>query len=250
MRVSNRWKKWLLTLPLLASPLMAQLFPFPGPGSGGAGPVVWTKVQDKWGNVALSGTTITTTLSSAPTAGNLVVCVVGLFPRQSPTSVQDNAATPNTYTLTPSSPAMVNTTAAAISLAYLVAPVGAGAVITATAGTTITGSSELGCAEYHKSLGTPALDTDAAGNGGGAGVTVINTPSVTVAAAGELLTAGVYSNGGGCQTLSSPWVKFSSPTGSSNYCGAYVLSASAGSNAINFTQSSGGLWNSMLGAFR
>lgn len=232
---------------------------------GGGGAPVWTQVQAKWGTITASGgTTLSVTLTSAPTAGNLMVCNILAVPNtHSQISIQDNASTPNVYTLSPSSPSTISPSSAWASLAYLVAPSGAGATITVTLAVAVTASAVTGCEEFHKSAGTPTFDKDIAGNGTPGG-NIANTPSITPSAPGELLVGTAYLGGSGALAAGSPWALWPpgllATNGQTTNCGTgntcafgdeVILSSSGGATALNFTLFNASIyWNSLIAAFK
>lgn len=231
------------------------MYPFPGPGraSTGAGEPTFTDVQGKYGVVVTSGTTVAVTLTSAPTAGNLVVCSFYTYPTTLTISdVQDNASTPNSYTVTSTSPSLTNTSARAGWIAYLLnAPSGAGATITVTTSAAITYNSDMRCEEFHRSSGTWTYDTSVAGSGTTG--TTINSPSITPSVSGELLYGmATVAYTSSFTSANSPWTQDSAGIDTSHFAtddGEYILSGS-GTTAINFTQASSGVWNGMAVAFK
>lgn len=217
---------------------------------------VFTMVQSKWGTATGSGTTVSVTLASAPTAGNAVVCGVELYdPSLTVSSAADNAGSPNSYTV--AAHAAGNAATVGANLIYLLSvPSGAGATITATASATITFTSNIVCTEFHRTSGTWVWDTQATANGSGS--STVNTPSITGAAAGEILYA--LAGTGGAQvsaTNNSPWTE-GDPTAhgiepSSDHIAGnqYILSSSGSSTAINITlTSTGNGWNAVVGALK
>jgi len=216
-----------------------------GIGGGVLPPPTFTEIQGKWGTQQGSGTTVNVTLTSAPTAGNAVICAVEIYPNTlTISSIVDNAGSPNSYTVTPNSPSKVQAAAVQIFFAYLLnVPASAGATITVTASGSITFASYLGCEEFHRSSGTWTFDTDITGNG--APSTAVNAPSITPAAAGELLYAVVTTEGSVAVTsANSPWT--AGGAGTNTYSRAeYILSGASGATATDFTLASITSWNSM-----
>lgn len=224
-----------------------------GKAGTGGGPTLaptFTEIQGSWGTSVSSGTTATVTLTSTPTTGNLVVCSVHLFPISlGITSIKDSAGTPNNYTVSTHSPSATQTSADAVFIAYLLnAPAGASSTITVTANGTITFGSFIGCEEFHRTSGTWAFDTDAAGNG--AATTAVNAPSITAAASGEL-EIGWANIQTGMSSANSPWTECTAGT-SASLVGAceIILSGTGSATAMNFTAFSSTEWNSMMAAFK
>lgn len=228
---------------------------------GGAVPGVWTQIQSKWGPVTSSGTTLSVTLNSVPIVGNLVVCGIMAYPYSKTTSsITDNAGTPNTYTVTPSSPSTVSPSSTYAAEAYLVVPTsGAGSTITVNLAAAITTGSAMGCEEFNLAAGTPGFDKDAAGHGNPG--TTPNTPSITPSAAGELLVGVAYIGNGGTGA-GSPWTLWPpglmANGGQTTGCGStavcvfgdeLILSSTATATALSFTGPGTGYWNSMIAAF-
>lgn len=215
--------------------------------AAGAATPTFTRVQAAWGIAIGSGTTVQVTLGAAPTAGNAVVCFPQGFPDTlTVSSISDGT---NAYTVTPNSPSATNLQSLAISAAYLInVPAGAGATITATLSGSITFSSNIWCGEFHRSSGTWAFDTDAAGTGASGGA--VNTPSITPAAAGGLLIAVVDAGAGGPTSANSPWTQDATGVDASRRLVEYILSAPSGATAANFTVAGTNGWNSMAVALK
>jgi len=219
-----------------------------GGSSGGGGEPIFTNVQGNWGSIVTSGTTFSVTLPSAPTPGNAVVCAIMEYPEQMTFRIADNATIPNTYTVTPNSPANPAASGAAgASLAYLLnVPSGAGATITATVltGGPINGTTGIGCEEYQRSSGTWSFDSDVSGCGNQGSCTgsgsVPNVPIITPAGAGELLfsTVNVRGDHSIATGTAGAWTQASMGIASNNQIDSqYVLSSSSSATPINYTAS-------------
>lgn len=215
----------------------------------GTAPVepTFTWIQGEEGTGESSGSTLSVTLSSAPAAGDAVVCAVIGYPTSlTISSIVDNASTPNSYTVTPNSPSSAQgSSARVIWLAYLLnVPSGAGTTITTTFSGTITYGSVMGCDEFHRSSGTWAFDNDIAGSGT---TTPFDTPSVTPTNAGELIYFGVTCDSSeSISSVNSPWTESEGLDGTGNYqIAGYVLSAASGATAINVTAAGNASYDAM-----
>jgi len=212
--------------------------------AGAATEPTFTEIQGKRGNLVSSGTTTNVTLTSAPTSGNAVICrVYSESGSLTVSTVKDGAGTPNSYTVSPSSPSSGGISGARISLAYLLnVPSGANATITATYSGTITANAGIACSEFHRSSGTWVFDVDAV-NFSSSAVTTVTTPSISPALTGELVYGAAQVTGGQYFLTSgpqSPWTQ--DPAGPDStvghFNGAYIL-ASSGSPAMNMNISGG-----------
>ena len=214
-----------------------------------AGEPTFTHIQGGIGTAVSSGTTVSVTLGSPPTAGNAVLCRVSIYDNTlTISSIQDGNS--NTYTVTPNSPSNGNPSAVQVFLArrFYAGGDSPSATITATSSAAITFTSAIACDEFHRSAGSWTFDTDAAGNG--ASGTTINTPSITPAVTGELLYGGVDSSAS-ISSVNSPWTGGGGfpAVGNARFGWAYILAGSSGATAVNMTQVSG-QWNSMAMAVK
>ena len=199
------------------------------------------------GGSATSGKTVAVTLANNPTAGNVVALAIlyysGGASGTTISSIKD--ANNNSYTVTANSPSVYDSGAGQIFLAYrLPAPANASKTITVTfVGTIVTAA--VWADEFAASGGTATFDSDIRGTGTGTG---INTPTISVSGASELLYSGVaYQNT--VTAAKSPWVQNTKGPIFGNDA-AYLLGVS-GSTAISYTgDTASALWTSMGMSFR
>lgn len=209
-------------------------FTYTGGGGGPAG--TFSRVQGDYALATSSPvTSLTVTLPSTPTPGNLLVAYVSPA-TQSLSSVKD--AGNNTFTVTPGSPSHLASGPGPCYLAYLVVPATPSAAITLNL--TTSDYCELRVSEFACS-GAWEFDTDAVGNATGNPVTV---PSITPATDGSLLYAGVSASG--TPSTASPWTL--DDEGSSYYNGGAYILASSGTQSVHFGVS--GSSNTIVGAFK
>jgi hypothetical protein len=198
-------------------------------------------------------TTLTATLSQAPSSGD-VVCVGVTYtnsnlitPTPTPTVSDSNN---NAYTLSPNSPAVFNGGGSSdvfVYLFYLIAPANATAAITVTF--PILGSSgatDMIVDDFTVTGGSAYFDHDAPGFDNSNSTDSITMPSITVPS-GELLWffCNVTS---ATNAVNSPWTLGALETSIGSATG-YILSSSAGSTAVNATQNSAGSYAAVAGAF-
>ena len=253
--------KKLLLIPLLCSLTFAQgiggkagVGGSAGFGTGAAASEpTFTHIQGgPWGGSASSGTTISATLTSPPTAGNAIVCKAAFFPSSSVvSSAVDNAGSPNSYTVAPTSSG-VQTGIPGLSFFYLLnAPSGAGSTITATISATITFFTDMSCEEFNRSSGTWTYDTVAANNS--ASASSCTTPTITPAVSGELLYGACATGNGGAfiSSANSPWTLDGAGIQPSEgfAAGEYILTSS-GSPGINFTINTAAKYNGLVMALK
>ncbi len=198
-----------------------------------------------------STTTQNVVLTNNPSLGDLVIVGftwangAGSTPT-TPTLVDANS---NSYTLTTNSPSTAQGATAGFDYIFylLSAPSNASKTLTATYQNTGAGTVHaaiLTADDFTVTGGTVTFNGDAAGSGT-TGVT-INTPSITPAAAGDLL----YAHGSSANAISSvdsPWTQ--GAIDSDGQASGYILSASAGSTSLAMTQTSG-QWSSMAASFK
>jgi len=184
-------------------------------GGAVSGSTTFTAVQSN-SNISLSpssDTTISVTLTSAPTAGNNVTCLYYTYNEGDTTAptvtVADNAGTPNNYTV--ETPVTNGAGGDFIGIAYLLsAPSGAGSTVTATFSETTAGYAYIGCFETHRSSGTWTFDsyttTPSPAGGTSSGSGVITSPSCTVTGANDFLYSGAWGQAVfNTPTAGSPW---------------------------------------------
>lgn len=196
--------------------------------------------------------TLTVTLPNNPTPGNLVVVLFN-WSSTTPTfsSIKDNAATPNSYTLTSKSPyqntasfgGSTNTT----GIAYLAnVPSGATKSITLTISATVTsGAMNVWAAEFSGAATSP-FENDATNHSSTAGTT-INLPTYTTLNAGDLLVGTCFVSGA-VSSANSPWTEISTLPASGN-AAEYYIQTSAGAQAVGWTASSS-TWAAIEAAFK
>jgi hypothetical protein len=205
-----------------------------------------------WGTTESSGTTVSCSFSSAPAAGDAVVCTVAQgFSSTATATMVDGAG--NNYVLTSHSPNL-SPDGFRIYQFYLVnTPAGSGSqTVTATFNQTITFSSNMTCDEFHRSSGTWVPDTSASASSGTA-TTSITGPTITPANTGELLVGiGSGTSTGGINAVTGSWTASSA----GKYPGAeyteaeYILSASSGGTAVGFTLNASTTWNALALALK
>lgn len=181
-------------------------------------------------------------LTNTPVAGDVLVCAIFWYNGSSPTptfTVADNNG--KTYTVTANSPSQVQkVNAGMVYLAYRIADGTEGKTVTATPSLSNGTLGGLFVAEFAVSGGTATFDQDAAGTG--ASGTTVNTPTVPVAGAGELVYA-MAAPGHTLTAANSPWTEVTE-TEANGELSAYILSR--GSNvALDMTQNVSGEWDSM-----
>ncbi len=193
---------------------------------------------------------LTCTLGTAPATGTLTVVTMTIGIGNGLTTCSDGT---NSYAYTPNSPSNVNeTTALEVGVAYWFA--------TTTGGATITCAWSGGNSSFVSirvdtfgvtGSGAVVLDTavnttgDIAGNGSSG--TAINTPTITSPTNGDLLI-GAATVEGNISSSNSPWTEEAHGVGGLGEDMQYIL-ASSGTQAINFTQTTGH-WDSLGVAFK
>lgn len=200
-------------------------------------------------HAAASGLAVTEncTLGAAPTAGN-VVAIAFLYSDTAGgnagtvTAIDSNA---KTYTLTPNSPSNARPASAGLAyLLYQIVPAGAGATITVawtTAAATLF-SADMWVMEFAVSGGTAAFDADVTGTG--ASGTAVNTPTVTVAGASELLVSCAIADHQ-VTSVNGVWTQEAAGTGNPLSEGVgYDLSASS-NTAVDMTMNTSSGWDSI-----
>jgi hypothetical protein len=208
-------------------------------------PCYFAHVQGTVSGVVSSGTTMSVTLSAAPTLGDMV-CVGMVFQGATlPTTCTVVDANGNVYTVTPNSPSSAQfSSAGAVFLAYLLeAPINASATITATFNQTIAAGT-IRAEEFSLSSGYSAtLDTDIVGSGTTG--TAINSPSITPASATELLYSCAVP-GHSITSANSPWTQDAAGIDANGCDGEYILSSASGATAVNYTVNISGPWGAMV----
>ena len=207
---------------------------------------MFTHIQGNSSALATSGTTVTVTLLSPPTPGNLVCVAIIFADGITPATVAVSDSNGNVYTITPSSPSTGQyANAGAVYLGYLLsAPSNASASITATFNRTIV-DGIITAEEFKSPTGGVKFDTDIAGSGT---TGTINSPSITPAAAGELLYSYATPQNG-ILSCDSPWTQVTFGEDPNGGNGGYILSSNPGSTAVNMTPSVSGTWDAMAMAF-
>ena len=186
-------KAWVLYFTILLSiPLPGQEVVTALRHPISAGTPTFTYVQSMPFSTTTSAvTSITGTFPVNPTTGNVVCIALAVSTASIGTlTVKDGAGTPNSYTLSPSSPLAATAPLTGYYLAIaciMAAPSSANKTITASwTGSTSNGTTIWGD-EFHLSSGTAVVDNDATQPLGTAIGTAINTtPTLTPAVAGEL----------------------------------------------------------------
>jgi len=182
-------------------------------------------------------------LPNNPTAGNLVIVfMTSGGSAGTMTAVDGNS---NSYAPTTSTPFSGST--ARLGMFYLQnAPANANKNITLTDGTAPTGFQDIFAAEFSGAATTGVFESDATQSFGGASAT-INLPSITSINNGDLLIGGTI----GYNTLvsaDSPWTGIA--TAQQQSWAEYFVQATAGAQAIAFTQASSTFWDGMAAAFK
>lgn len=206
--------------------------------------MAFSQVQGAAGSASAT-TSMTITLTSNPTLGDLVC--VAVTPAVAVTAMTCKDSNNNSYTATPSSPSTIETGAGQVWLFYLLsAPSNATKTLT-VAWTT---SSDAGGWADEFSYGTQTCTFDKDASGVGTTGTTINLPSITPTNSGSLLYAAAAAGG----TISAPTANatLGSWTGSGGAItdgdmAEYDLNAS-GATAVQFTQTSGN-WSALAMAF-
>lgn len=215
---------------------------------------IWTLAQaiPARTNVGASTTTATVNFGSTPTTGNLMVAILLWFDGTSNTAGTPTVKDGNNvaFTVTPNSPSNARPTTAGIVYFFsLQVPASANGAITATFNTTgLVGVATLYAMEFAPSSGTNGgLDVDTTGTG--ASGTSLNTPTVTVNQANDLLVAcGLPDHQ--VLTVDSPWVQVQAGAGGNFSEGVgYLLSASA-NTALAMTMNVTSGWDSLGASFK
>lgn len=190
-----------------------------------------------------TGTSIVAVLGSNPTAGS-VVCVSffwynGGAASAGAVTVQDGNS--NSYTISPNSPSAARpATAGIVYNAYLIAPANADKTITISY-TTASILKSASVDEFPVSGGTAAFDADAAGTGTTG--TAINTPTIPVNGANELVyCAGVSDHN--ITSVDAPWTQVFAPGPAFSEAVGYILSRSS-SVAVAMTENTSGGWDTI-----
>lgn len=249
-------KKLFALLFLFAAPAFAQ-YTIPlateaiGPLAAGAiyGATVRT---NNFHVVEASASSWSQALGTNPTAGDLVVCILGNKAAVTLTSVKDGAGTPNSYTVVGPVSGGTYPYLDDLYIAYLlVAPATANATINVIWSATTAG--DFGCVDEPVSSGTPVYDTSG-GAISSSGFNVINTPALTIANSGEFLYSLCDFTLAFASYSSSIWTVLSPGYFGGGQAAAdeYLISTSSGSTAVNYVVSGSQTtyWFCYAGAFK
>lgn len=180
-----------------------------------------------WTSGTGTGSTATTTLSSAPAVGHLVVVLVQPNAAQSSITCADGNS--NNYNATPSTPLSNGTVAKSVGIFYWLAAGTPSAAITCTMGTS--GQTTITAAEFAGNVSSSVLDTDATGFSTTNG-TSITSPSITPAGPNELFVSTLRLNPGGSITPGGSWTGINS---GANTRGEYQITTGSSAQAVNYT---------------
>jgi hypothetical protein len=182
------------------------------------------------------------TLPNNPTTGNLVVLCVTSPGSGTLTAADANS---NSYTATTSTPFAGSSVQ--LGMFYLHnAPSNASKNVTITNGTITAGFQEAWIAEFSGAATTSAFERDGTASFGGPSAT-INTPSLTTTNNGDVLVS-CASGYAAISSANSPWTAIA--TAVNNQWAEYYVQATAGAQAVNYTQASSTNWDAIAAAFK
>ncbi len=191
-------------------------------------------VVQPWGtNEAAAGvSSISYTLPSNPTVGNLVIVGISTGSGVTGITITDNQS--HTYTLTPNSP--FGASSDEVAIGWWVASGTPGNVITATWGSgTSTYPADIWAIELTGNSASP-FETDAGTTN--TSETNVILPSVTTGNNGDYIVS-VIRVDGAVTSANSPWTLSTAIPASTNACD-YYLQPSSGTRAVAYTTTSGG----------
>jgi len=203
--------------------------------------MAWVHVQGTGADINVANATFAATFASTPTAGNIVIAAFYSGSIASGGTITCSDGT-NTYTPSASTPFTAGVGIGTFGLFYLKAPSGAGKTITGTWNTTATGCIYID--EFSNTGSGIVYDKDNSGTFTNTGTT-FNGLTLTPTVTGELL----YALGGtDLGSLTAPtsggtlgiWTGAAFGPETHGADAEYVLGASTGSQAVNFTDSSSG----------
>jgi hypothetical protein len=188
-----------------------------------------------------SVTTNTATLPNNPGAGHLVLVCVAINDAGAHTPITIKDGDNNSYTLTTSSPYVVNQSGNVYNLVagYLQnapAPVSNSKAITATWTTAVAGSA-IWAVEFQGAATTSAFESDSTSQTATASTT-ISAPSITTTNNGDVLLNCIGGSGGSL-AVGSPWTEINSGYYNGQAGASYFVQSTAGAQAANYTQGSG-----------
>lgn len=188
-----------------------------------------------------SNTSIAVTLGTTPTAGDLLVVVLG-FASGTAQKITVLDGNNNRFTVMPNSPSLNSTAVTSLYMAYLVVPSSPSPSATITASLSFASSYiSIIVDEFVPSGGVPVFDFDAFSQNVASSGGASTSPSVSPSA-GELLYAGMMPDTASTVTAPAPGGTLGGWTGSSRdsgqtICSEYIASSSAGSVSVSFTNS-------------
>jgi hypothetical protein len=216
--------------------------------------MAWTLAQ-AWKVSAQSGsgsTGLSLSLTSTPTTGNLIaVCLIwfdGASTSAGTVTVKD--ANNVNYTISPSSPGNgFGTSMGILYLAYLQVPATPNGTINLTYGNNGASGNCIAWAAEYSNAQPWAFDSDGKGSGNG---TAVNSPTLSVAAAGDLCIA-VALDDHAISTVGGSWnARVTNGTSPGSLFGEGIADIlNQGSNvAVNMTQSATGNWETLAASFK